>query len=191
MELQNSGRWLSWIGNMPSLPSAGEGHRVRNNRQLGAGTFTNRRQDLNSGKQKVAVQDRREILSLMWVFVMLNMLFADVFSFMYPGFLGELMTGYAGEVQVTGEFLLLAAGVTEIPIAMVLLSRVLGYRANRLSNIGAGVVTAVYVVGGGSPTLHYMFFAAMEVACLVFVVWLAWKWPSPEEVAVSIPNRRL
>lgn len=136
------------------------------------------------------MRDRSETLSWMWVFVMLNMLYADVFTFMYPGFLGELMSGYAGEVQVTGEFLLVAAVVTEIPIAMVLLSRVLGYRANRLANIGAGVITIFYVIGGGSLTLHYIFFAAIEVACLALVVWFAWKWPSPEMAVASSGGQR-
>ncbi len=72
---------------------------------------------------------------------MLNMLFADIFTFMNPGFLKVLMTRYAEEIQITQGFLLGAAMVTEIPIAMVLLARVLKYRANRWTNIIAGVVT--------------------------------------------------
>ena len=36
-------------------------------------------------------------LSLLWVFIMFNMVFAGILSFMYPGFLKEVMTGHAVE----------------------------------------------------------------------------------------------
>src|SRR5574340_218379 len=85
-------------------------------------------------------------LSTMWIFIMLNMIFADILGFMYPGGLKEVLAGYAGGVHITPGFLLAAAVVTEIPIAMIVLSRVLRHRANRWANIVAGVVTIVYVV---------------------------------------------
>lgn len=123
-------------------------------------------------------------LSTLWVFVMFNMLAADILSFMYPGFLEELMTGYAGEIRVTPGFLLLAAIFLKVPIAMIVLSRVLEHRANRWANIVAGVVTIAFVVGGGSLALHYIFFATIEVACLALIVWYAWRWSdSPGRVA--------
>jgi hypothetical protein len=119
-------------------------------------------------------------LSLMWIFIMFNMVFADILSFMYPGALKEVLTGYAGSIHVTPGFLLAAAVVTEIPIAMIVLSRVLQHGANRWANIVAGVITIAYVVGGGSlHQIHYLFFAAMQVACALLIVWSAWKWRNP------------
>jgi hypothetical protein len=107
--------------------------------------------------------------------------FADILSFMYPGGLKEVLTGYAGGVHITPGFLLAAAVVTEIPIAMIVLSRVLKHAANRWANIVAGVITIAYVIGGGSfNQLHYIFFAALEVACALLIVWYAWKWRDPE-----------
>jgi predicted anti-sigma-YlaC factor YlaD len=105
-------------------------------------------------------------LSTLWIFVMLNMIFADILSFMDSKFLQELMTGYAGDVQITPSFLLLAAVCLEIPIAMVLLSRLLKYRINRWANIMAGIFTILFVIGGGSTAPHYIFFATIEVVCL-------------------------
>lgn len=128
------------------------------------------------------------MFSTMWMFVMLNMIFADIFTFMNPGFLKVLMTGYAEEIQITQGFLLGAAMVTEIPIAMVLLSRVLKYRANRWTNIIVGVVTIAYVIGGGSTMLHYIFFATVEVVCMALIVWFAWKWSKPNGLAESVRN---
>ncbi len=135
---------------------------------------------MNTNKNPIDMEGMKAKLSILWIFVMFNMLFADVFSFMNPGVLKELMTGYAGQVQITQAFLLVAAIVTEIPIAMVLLSRVLKYRANRFANIIAAVITIVYVIVGGSTTLHYIFFATLEVVAMSLIVWSAWKWTDPE-----------
>lgn len=137
----------------------------------------------NIGGAEMLTMESR--LSTMWVFVMLNMLYADIFTFITPGFLKEIMTGFAGKIQLTQEFLLAASIVTELPIAMVLLSRVLKYRANRWANIIASVVTIVYVIGGGSTTMHYIFFASMEVLCLLLILWFAWKWAKPIEFQSS------
>ena len=122
----------------------------------------------------------------MWVFIMFNMVFADIISFMYPGALKEILTGYAGSIHVTPGFLLAAAVVTEIPIAMIVLSRVLKHGANRWANIVAAVVTVAYVIGGGSLNQsHYLFFAAMQVGCALLIVWSAWTWRVPEASTVQ------
>lgn len=125
-------------------------------------------------------------LSTLWVVVMFNMVFADILSFMRPGFLAEIGTGHAGEVQITQEILLVFAIILEIPIAMIFLSRALGHRANRWANITAGILTALFVVRGGSPDLHYIFFAAVEVVCLSLIIWFSWTWRIPEGEAPPI-----
>jgi len=81
--------------------------------------------------------------------------------------------------NMTQDALLAASFLMEIPIAMVLLSRVLKYRPNRWANILAGTFMAVVQVAtlfAGTPTLYYVFFSAIEIACLLFIVWTAWKW---------------
>ncbi|GAB6283657.1 MAG: DUF6326 family protein [Ignavibacterium sp.] len=126
------------------------------------------------------MKDRKVLLSTLWVVVMFNMIFADILSFMNPGFLKELMTGYAGEIQITQELLLVFAILLEIPIVMIFLSSVLKYRANRLTNIIASVITIAFVIGSGSTYLHYIFFATLEVLCMLLIIWYAWKWPKQE-----------
>ena len=145
---------------------------------------------MNTNERTAGMPSMQARLSTLWIFIMFNMVFADIFSFMYPGFLKELMTGYAGGVHITPGFLLGAAVVTEIPIAMIVLSRVLKHRANRWANIVAGVITIAYVLGGGALSqLHYIFFAAMEVACALLIIWYAWKWRDPDTstIPATIP----
>jgi len=124
-------------------------------------------------------------LSLLWIFIMFNMVFADILSFMYPGFLKEVLTGYAGGVHITPGFLMAAAVLTEIPIAMIVLSRVLKHRANRWANIVAGAITIAYVIGGSTDYPHGILLAAAQVACALLIVGYAWKWREPDASMVS------
>lgn len=119
---------------------------------------------------------RRTRLSLLWVFVMLNMIFADILSFMNAETLQQFLAGHAGQIAITPGFLLLAAVLTEIPIAMVVLSLVLPQRAARWANVAAGLFTVAYVWGLGSIAPHYIFIAAMETVGCALIVWSAWTW---------------
>lgn len=130
---------------------------------------------MNTNKQNPGMDVKRK-LSILWIVVMFNMVFADILSLMIPGSLQEIMTGYAGSVKITQEIMLVFAVLLEIPIAMIILSRVLKHGANRWANIIASVVTIAYVVGGGSAYLHYYFFATIEVVCMLLIVWYSWKW---------------
>ena len=122
-----------------------------------------------------ATMDLRVKLSTLWIFVMLNMVFADIVGFMNPGALEKIMTGRVG-FEITQQLLLVFSILLEIPIAMILLSRIMKYRANRWANIGAAVITILFVIGGGSLNLSYIFFATIEVACMLSIIWTAWNW---------------
>ena len=68
----------------------------------------------------------------------------------------------------------------EIPIAMVLLSRVLNYRINRWANIIAGVTTIAGVIGNSSTDLDTIFVGTTVVVAMLLIIWYAWKWPKQE-----------
>jgi hypothetical protein len=106
---------------------------------------------------------------LLWVVVMINMIFADIFSFMF-----------LTEFPVTQETMLIFAIIIEIPIAMIFLSWVLKDKANRLANIIASAITIPFVIVGGNAYLHYYFFATIEIVCMALIIWYSWKWPKQE-----------
>jgi len=129
------------------------------------------------------MRDMKVKLSLLWIFAMFNYLYADVMTLMDSSVLKELMKGYAGPIQITQGFLLGGAILIETAIAMVLLSRVLKYRANRWANIIAGAIHTAAVFASmfvGTPAPYYIFFGTIEIACTSLIVWYAWKWPKPE-----------
>ena len=34
-------------------------------------------------------------------------------------------------------------------------------------------------------TLYYVFFSAIEIPCLLFIVWTAWRWAEPSAAVAS------
>ncbi len=110
---------------------------------------------------------------------MFNMVFADIYSIMVELVNKNTLTDMPGEVKTV---MAIAAIMTNIPIVMIFLSRVLKYKANRLLNIAAGIFTILYVVGGGSSTPHYVIVVTIELIFLLMIIWISWKWPSFENI---------
>jgi hypothetical protein len=129
---------------------------------------------MNVDKKSAVPEDRGVVLSTLWIFVLFNMVFADIVGFMNPGALEGIITGAVG-IEITQELLLVFSVLLEIPIAMIFLSRILKYRINRWANIVACVITILFVIGGGSAYLSYIFFATVEVICMLFMIWYAWS----------------
>lgn len=115
-------------------------------------------------------------ISLLWIFVMFNMAFADILGFMYPGALAKISSGTIDGVTVTPTFLLIAAVLVEVGIAMIYLSRVLPRAGARIANLIAVPLTIAFVIGGGSLALHYIFFASLEVIAMLYIGYLALSW---------------
>jgi hypothetical protein len=145
--------------------------------------------DKNNIKKAIGMIDGKVILSTLWIFVVLNYLYCDVMTLMDPVFFKQIITGKAGAIQITQGFLLCAAILMEIPIALVLMSRVLKYTINRWVNIIAGIIMTAAQISSmfaGTPTIYYLFFSAIEISCTLFIIWYAWKWKNLEE---SLDNK--
>jgi hypothetical protein len=140
--------------------------------------------------------DMRSKLSTLWLFATLNYLYCDVAGLMDRELLTGYLAGNVGGLEISQGFLLGAGILVEIPIAMVLLSRVLKHRANRWANIAAGTVMTVVQLAtlfAGTPTIYYLFFSVIEIATTAFIVWSAWKWSETaapidrSDIALSAP----
>jgi hypothetical protein len=134
-------------------------------------------------KSKIRSITPRTLLSTLWIFATLNFVYCDVVT------LFSYVT-VKSTINYNQGFLLGAAVLVEIPISMVLLSRILKYRSNRWANIIAGaVMTIVQAVTlfVGTPAIFYVFFSVIEIATTAFVVWYAWNWhPVSKENALGI-----
>lgn len=90
--------------------------------------------------------------------------------------IAELVMGVSietpGDVVIVGA---VAAVITNVPMLMIYLGKILPYKANRMANIGASLFTIVQIVGRGSCTRAYIIIAGIEVTVqLVVVKVVAW-----------------
>ena len=119
-------------------------------------------------------------LSLLWIFASLNYLYCDVLGLMDHDLLTQYVAGRVNGIDVTPGFLFGAAVLVEIPMGMVVLSRLLAPAVSRWANVVAGVVmTGVQFATlffGGAPTVYYAFFSVVEIASTAYVVRTAWIW---------------
>jgi Family of unknown function (DUF6326) len=118
--------------------------------------------------------DTKTLLSSLWIVVAINILMADILALYIPGTADELVR-FAGGTPIA-QLMLGGAVMIEISILMIVLSRVLQQRVNRVANIVASSITIAFVIGGGSTYPHYLFAATVEVICLLLLIWIAWTW---------------
>ena len=116
--------------------------------------------------------DPRVKLSLLWIFVILNIAYADILSLMdATSPIRQIMAG----ASLPAGGLLAGAILMETSIAMVILSWVLSYKVSRWVNILVGAINIFAVITGGHG-LYYVFFATVEVVTMLLIIWFAWKW---------------
>ncbi|MGB2926958.1 MAG: DUF6326 family protein [Limnothrix sp.] len=133
---------------------------------------------MNLQKQILTMETKAK-LSTLWMFYLFNTIFRDLHEFVEPGFIEKVMTGTFNGIQITEQLLLFGGFVAEVPIAMVLLSRLLPYRANRWANIVAAVITLAFEINNGTTDLDDTFHMVIEIAALSFIIWSAWRWRNP------------
>jgi hypothetical protein len=120
------------------------------------------------------IADMKVKLSILWVFAVLNYIYADVFTALDP-------SSDNGSVRMSHGMMLGAAVFMETAIVMVPLARLLKYRANRWANVLAGIIHTVAVIAslfvtGKMPASNYVFFASIESVTTSIIVRCAWKW---------------
>jgi hypothetical protein len=128
---------------------------------------------------------RRMLLSTLWIFAVLNYLYADVYMLYFspalqPDLLRRMAEGFvAGDIPITQGFVLLTAVLMQTALVMVPLSRVLPYRANRIANIASALFHTLFVLWSlisGPVDWYYAFFVSVEVVTTVTIAVIAWRW---------------
>ena len=126
-------------------------------------------------------EKRKIVLATMWIFVMFNMIYADLLGTLRPGYL-ETLARLSQELS--GSTVLLFGVLMEVVIVMVPLSRLLNRKANRLTHFAIVPLSILWVVVpalmpslGDSTPLSYIFFATVEVATMLAILRFVWRWP--------------
>lgn len=130
----------------------------------------------------------RSLFSTLWIFLILNYFYCDLLSLMDANNLSNLLKGKIDGISVNSTFLIISAVLMEIPILMVLLSRLLKPKLNRWANIVAGIIMTLVMVTSllvGTVTWYYAFFATIEITTTLTIVWRAIIWKTE-----TITNRQ-
>ncbi|SVA46084.1 uncharacterized protein METZ01_LOCUS98938 [marine metagenome] len=129
--------------------------------------------------------NKKVLFSTLWIFVTVNYIFCDVFTLFHSESLKQLMTGEMGGMEINQEFLLAFSFLMEMPMMMIVLSRILPYKSNRLANIIVALIMTLVQAATlftDDNTLHYIFFSIIEVGTTSFILYSAWNWVESKNI---------
>ena len=122
----------------------------------------------------------RPLISTLWIFILFNMILRDLHEFPTEGYIEEMMS-----LKLSEEVMLFYAFIVEIPILMIILSRILNDQANKWTNLIAVMVSSLgilYTIPSGD--MDDLFFAIINLGALVIIVLTAWKLPYLDKAQV-------
>ncbi|MDC7124696.1 MAG: DUF6326 family protein [Spirochaetales bacterium] len=116
------------------------------------------------------MKKQKIIISSLWVFVLINMMYADILSLMdSSSIIRNIMDGD----PLPSGGLLAGAVLMESVIAMIFLSLVLPRKVNRIVTLVVSVVNIIAIITGGHGS-YYVFFASVEIAAIISICILSW-----------------
>jgi len=121
------------------------------------------------------------LLTLLWIFIVLNFFAKDIHELGRPGMLEQMMSGTIDGVVMTEMLMLFGGIMIEIPMVMTILALLLAHGVNRWVNIGVGLLTMVMIVAMNlQPDLDNVFFMGIQLIALIGILRIAWRWRTPE-----------
>lgn len=121
------------------------------------------------------------LLSTLWIFILFNMILRDLHEFPTEGYVEELMS-----LKLSEQAMLLYAIIVEIPISMIVFSRILNNKANKWANIIAVIVSSLgilYTLPSGD--MDDFFFAVVNLVAFIVIISTAWKLPAPDNALIK------
>ena len=101
--------------------------------------------------------DPHTLLSVLWLFILLNIIFRDMHQFV----------------------------LVQVPIAMVIFSLLLTRRIGRPVTILAAIITTGTLLSFAPTDLDDTFHLVIEFAALAAILWTAWTWTDQEGAAAQ------
>jgi hypothetical protein len=136
-------------------------------------------------ENKIIIKDKRTVLSTLWIFILFNMVYADILGMIRPGYV-EFLSEMGNKLSAST--VLFFAVFMEVVIVMVLLSRILQRKANKWAHYFAVPFSILWIIVpalmpslGHSTPLSYVFFAIVEVATLLWILCIVMRWKDDEE----------
>lgn len=120
--------------------------------------------------------ETRAVLSGLWLFVLLNLIFRDIHEIVKAEFLTDALNGIYDGREVTDVMFLVGGLIVEVPIVMMLMAWILPITANRRANVATASLFALAVVTAVPGDLDDYLHSGLELLALVAIIWKAWSW---------------
>lgn len=119
-------------------------------------------------------QNPRTLLSALWVFFLMNIVFRDIHQFLSPGYMDWVIAGEMFGTKITDELMLFGGFAVEVIILMVILPHVLPRRALRVVNLLAVAFTAALILFTPPIDPDDVFFLLVGLATLATIAGFGW-----------------
>ena len=121
--------------------------------------------------------NHKVLLSTLWVVILFNMVVRDRHEFLREGYIAEMMS-----IGMPQEEVLLYGFMSQAPILMILLSRILKQKANQWYNTVAAVITSAGLLSTlPSADMDDIFFVIIQNILLLIVMRVSWKLTSNDD----------
>lgn len=111
------------------------------------------------------------LLSTLWIVILFNMTVRDLHEFLREGYITQMMS-----IGISEEEVLLYGFIAQIPILMILLSRVLKEKVNKWYNTVAALITSLGLLSTlPSADMDDVFFVIVQNILLLIVLRVSWK----------------
>ncbi len=125
--------------------------------------------------ERITRLEKRALLSALWLFVLLNIIFRDLHEIVKAEFLADALNGVYNGTEVTEVMFLLGGLMIQVPIGAMLLTWVLPPRATQWGSIVVAPLFGLTLIGGPGDLDDYLHLGLVVVA-LAAIVWQAWRW---------------
>jgi hypothetical protein len=130
--------------------------------------------------------DPHTLLSSLWLFILLNVIFRDFHQLGMAWYLESLLTGYQNGVEITDEMMLMAGILVQVPIGMVLLSHVLERAWLRRATFLAVPITAAGTMLVPPTDMDDVLHLVIELFAMLAILMIAWRWPADHATAARV-----
>jgi len=125
--------------------------------------------------------DPKVLLSTLWIVILFNMIIRDLHEFLREGYIEQMMSLQIPEINM-----LFYGFVAQVPILMILLSRILKNKVNKWYNTVAAVITSLgFLSTLPSADMDDIFFVIVENLLLIIILRTAWKLPQSKNIITS------
>lgn len=123
--------------------------------------------------------DPRALLSTLWIFFLMNIIFRDIHQLLSPGYIDWVIAGEMFGQKITDQLLLFGGIAVEVMIVMVLLPLVLPRRCLRVINSVAVVFTLALILFTPPIDPDDWFFLMICLFTLLAISWVGWTRLAP------------